>query len=540
MKSINYIDFYLMNVNTSAVKGLPQITSMDTFEGMTKNFHPEGLYSNTIFGMVGSEERDDKFAYIDIGIPIISPVVAIGLFELRKLYREICEGRRYATWDEKEKDFEPALPDTPGAKTGYSFFISHYDELKPKENDSKARDETLAFFNKHRGIALSRYVLTLPAGLRDLMITPEGGEKEEEIAKHYRKLIALSRSVPDRAGNNPLLDGVRWKLQAEFIEVFKHFFGFLDGKKGYSRAKVTSRKVMDGTRNVISPFAVGSVEIGAPDAIRPTDTRVGLYQGIKALMPVAQYHILNSYLPNLKAGDGKLYGVNVKTKKRELVKVDGLIYDKFTTDEGVEKLISGFTDHDKRHAPVMINDTHAVALIYSDDDTFKVFYDIDDLPNTLDKNNVRLLTLTELLYLSGHQIWNDYFMFVTRYPVTGEGSTYSSTIRLETTEESTVKYELGDDWSTRRQLPAICFPKATCKDFVTSMAPNPTRLNKMGGDYDGDMVSGNAVMAEESLEENRRILNSKNYWFTTDGDMKITLTNDVVDRTVFALLKEPK
>ena len=72
------------------------------------------------------------------------------------------------------------------------------------------------------------------------------------------------------------------------------------------------------------------------------------------------------------------------------------------------------------------------------------------------------------------------------------------------------------------------------------MAPHPTRINGMGADFDGDTSSGNAVMSEEALEENRKILNSKHYWFNADGSMKITLTNNVIDRTMFALLKEPK
>tara|TARA_Y100001960_G_scaffold77325_1_gene82654 strand:- start:6318 stop:7961 length:1644 start_codon:yes stop_codon:yes gene_type:complete len=541
MNNISYIDFYLLNVNKKYVGSLPQVTSVDTFMGMTKNFHPEGIYSTELYGPVGSTERDENFAYIDVKIPIISPVVCRALFELKKLYQEICSGTRYAVWDAKKKDFEPATPTDPGADTGFTFFLSHYDELKPSRNDSSRRDKTLDFFEKFRDIALSRYVLTLPAGLRDLIIDGDS-DQEEEIGTYYRKLITLARAIPDRGAPTRLTDPARWKLQQTFNDIYMYFFDFMNGKKGYNRAKVTSRKIVNGTRNVISSFKSGSVKMDGVDAIRPTDTVVGLYQGLKALLPVAQHHIRNKYIAGALAGDGNMYGVNKKTLKREFMEIDSEVYDMFSTDEGVEKLINKFTDHDARHAPVMIDKDHYLALIYQDEKTFKVFYDIGELPEGMDKSKVTGLSLSELLYLSGYHVWNDYFLFVTRYPVTGQGSTYSSTIRLETTASSLVKYERGDGWEAVEDpsRAAISFPRKDIDEFVTSMAPHPTRINGLGADFDGDTSSGNAAMSQEALEENRKIMNSKHYWFNADGSMKITLTNDVIDRTMFALLKEPK
>lgn len=541
MSNISYIDFYLLNVNKQYVGSLPQVTSVDTFMGMTKNFHPEGIYSTEIYGPIGSQQRDENFAYIDVKIPIISPVVCRALFELKKLYQEICASTRYAVWDAKKKDFEPANPGDPGADTGYLFFISHYDELKPARNDSTRRDGTLDFFDKFRDIALSRYVLTLPAGLRDMIIDGDS-DQEEEIGQYYRKLLTLSRAIPERGAPTRLTDVARWKLQQVFNDIYIYFFDFMNGKKGYNRGKVTSRKIVNGTRNVISSFKSGSVKMDGVDALRPTDTVVGLYQGLKALLPVAQHHIRTKYISKTLAGDGNMYGVNKKTLKREFLEVNSDVYDMFSTDEGVEKLINKFTDHDARHAPVMIDKDHYLALIYQDEKTFKVFFDISELPDNLDKSKVTGLSLAELLYLSGYNVWNDYFLFVTRYPVTGQGSTYSSTIRLETTSSTRIKYELSDGWELveDKEHAAISFPRRDITEFVTSMAPHPTRINGLGADFDGDTSSGNAIMSEEALEENRKILNSKHYWFNADGSMKITLTNDVIDRTLYALLKEPK
>lgn len=71
------------------------------------------------------------------------------------------------------------------------------------------------------------------------------------------------------------------------------------------------------------------------------------------------------------------------------------------------------------------------------------------------------------------------------------------------------------------------------------MAVHPSRLGGLGGDYDGDMTSSNAIMSEEALEENRKWLDSREYWFDTSGRFKMNPTNDVIDRTLAALLKPP-
>lgn len=540
MKNINWIDFYLLNVDKKLVSELKQVTVTDTYFGATKNFHPQGLYSNEIFGPTGSTERDNTFAYIDIKTEIISPTLALGLFELKQLYREICSGKRYAVWDDKEKDFEPALPSDKGAGTGYSFFISKYAFLKPKKNESLKRNETIDFFDKFRDIALSRYVLVHPAGLRDIIIQ-EDGDKEEEIGQKYRRLISLARTIPEKGQNSPLTDAARWRLQEAFNDIWEYYFTFLDGKKGYSRGKATSVKVVNGTRNVISSFPTGSVNMLREDAYRPTDTLMGLFQGLKSILPVAQFYIRERYLANVRAGDTTLYGVNKKTLKRELVQTTGNVYDLYTTDDGIEKLINKLRYPEERHKALSIGENHYVALIYQDDEYYKVFYDISDLPSHLDKAKVSPISLCELLYLSGCDVWNNYFTYVTRYPITGQGSCYNSTIRLETTVKSKFLKELNDEWGSEGNLRvAISFPDRNTDEFVTSMAPHPSRIKGLGADFDGDMCSSNSVMSDESLEFSKKLIGSKNYWFNTSGKFKAKVTNATIDRTLDILLEEPE
>jgi hypothetical protein len=479
---MDWLTFYLLNVDKSVVSKLRPVTTLDTFEGATKNFHSEGLYSTTTFGPVGSEQRDLTYSYIDVNIDIISPAIALTLFELKRLYKEVMSGKRYAVWDEKEKDFHPAAPGDAGAGTGYSFFISKFHDLTPKETASNDRKESINLLNKFRSIALGRYVLVMPAGLRDLEVKPDGQEQEYDINPLYRKLLSVSKTIPNVGNkNNPLLDNARWRLQETFCEIYKYFFEYLDGKKGGIRGKMTSRRIFNGTRNVISSMDASSPVMDREDEIRPTDTLMGMYQGMKSLLPVAIHAVRTRYLPPVDAGNGALYLIDPKSLKRDMVMVSPEDYDLYTTDEGVEKLITDFHHTEDKHQPLKV-DGRYIALIYDDGKQFRVFHDIQEFPETLDRSKVSGITYAELLYLSGYDKWNDYFTMVTRYPVTGQGSTYSSTIRLTTTARTKMKWELDADWETRKTKPAIDFPDRTVTEFVTSMAPHPSNLVELGAD----------------------------------------------------------
>lgn len=537
---MSYLSFYLLNVDKRAVSTLRPTTALDTFQGATKDFHENGLYSVLTFGPIGSERRDLTFSYVDVGIDIISPAIALTLFELKHLYKDVMSGKRYAIWDEKEKDFFPAAPTDKGASTGYSFFISKYKELKPKENKSLIRQQNIDLFNRFREIALSRYVLVMPAGLRDMEVSPDGkNEREQDINKVYRRLISTASIIPTLGNTNTsAIDPTRWSLQNIFNEIYKYFFDFADGKKGFIRGKWAARRLTNGTRNVLSSMDTSSAVMDRPDEMRPTDTVVGLFQGMKSLAPVAIHAVRTKYLPDTFGPDGTMYLVNKKTLRRETVFVTTEDYDKFSTDEGIEKLINQFRDNTIRHKEITVQG-HYLALIYNDGTEFKVFYDIADLPEGRDKKYVKGITYAELLYLSGHEIWNEYFTIVTRYPVAGQGSTYSSTIRLTTTTSVSMVWELNQDWEGRREKPAIDFPNRSIPEFVSSMAPHSSRLAGLVADFDGDTGSGDSVYTDEALEENRNMMKKATYWVES-GRLTIDISGSgLVDRVMHNLLADP-
>ena len=530
------LKFYLLNPEKEIGRMMEQVTALDTYRGATKEFHENGLYSTRIFGMIGSEQRDSTFAFMDLRLPIISPIYAMALYDLKHLYRDIMAGTRYATWDPKLKDFFAADVTDPGAGTGYHFFVSRLHELTPAKNKSLQRQQNIDIVEKYRDIALSRYVLVYPAGLRDIETSQDGRETEPEVNKLYRKLLTTAGLVPPRSKADPAFDNTRWAMQKTFNEIFELFFNMLEGKHGYVRGKVAARNIFNGTRNVISPMDTSGRVMDGPDDIRPTDATMGLFQVYKGLLPVGIHAVRTKYLSQIDAGDGRLYLIDKKTLKRSAVYVSSEDYDRVTSDEGIERLINSFSVNKRRNLPVLIAN-HYIALIYRDDVSFKVFYDIEDLPQGYSRNNVSPMTLAELLYCSMYDVAVRHYAILTRFPVAGEGSTFPGTIRLTTTRTSFSLWELEDDWTTRKEVIAAEYPNTKEEEYFSSIGVHAGRAPGQQADFDGDTESSDMLYTEEALEENAKKLTEAAYW-VSDGAFTIDVGVDQIERTLVILLAD--
>lgn len=121
------VNISLLQLTPEKLQTLKPVRVLDLFDGGTSNFHEDGLFSISIFGRVGSEERDKRFSYIDIRTEVFHPYFFKQLCRLRELYREIMAGKAYAVWNDIERDFEAS--DSASGQTGYHFFLQHWKDI---------------------------------------------------------------------------------------------------------------------------------------------------------------------------------------------------------------------------------------------------------------------------------------------------------------------------------------------------------------------------------------------------------------------------
>lgn len=538
MKPINIpFNIMILDPKNERFKTMRPVTALDIFDNSGINFHPDGLHSSLIFGKVGEDDRATRFSYIDIRTEIFHPAIYDALVGSKRLYTDIVSGKGYALWDDKEKDFVPSDP--LNGKTGFNFFLSHWKEIVFPETNSPERIEAQKLIYNYKHVALTSKVLVSPAAMRELEVGEDGRSEEDEINKLYRKLLAVSNTLPSgtRISDRDVSDAARYKLQMTFVEIHESYKALINGKRKLILNKWAGRNISDGTRNVISPLDESITMLGDPGNIGPNHTVLGLYQAIRAARPVSIFEFKNNFLSHIHSGPASpVRLVNIKTLKQEAVALKPDEWDRWFSDEGIDKLFTLFQNVEMRHEPVVVNG-HYMALIYKGPDgTVKLLRDIDELPDNLDKNLVTPATYCEIIYLSVSKRLNTLPLLVTRYPVASMGSIYPSINYVKTTTNSEKRYVLNENWEKVDDDYVMSFP-IKGEAFINTLCPNMIRLALLNADFDGDTSSANALYTDEAISEVHALLKKKIAYIDPKGKLIASAMVDTAKLVCFNLTR---
>ena len=519
----------LLVLTDAKLNGIAKINSLDDFVGTTDNFNPTGLFSTEIFGKVGDERRSKRFSYIDIKVPIFHPIIYRALVDIKKLYAGIINGSEYVLWNKELKDFDRSTP--LNGKTGFAYFMEYWEKIEFKKNNSVDREQNILLIEKYKKVATTTKIIVMPAGLRDMEITADGRKENDEINTFYRKFISISNTISDASirSNLELINNSRLGLQLTFNGLYDMIEDMIKGKKKLMLGKWASRRIFNGTRNVITAMNTSSPYLGAPGSIGVNNTIVGLYQGLKSIMPVARHLIRTGFLSKVFISpNAPVRLVDKKTRKMVEVQLKTQYYDRWMTDDGIEKVLTSFQEEDLRNNYLEI-EGHYLGLIYKGPDgTFKIIQDIDEVPGSRSKLDVFPLTFCELLYLSCYTKLNNIPAFITRYPIASSGSIYPSILHFKTTIKSEKRTELSDAWEPMDDT-HIAYEFPTTGKYLNSLAPNTVHLSKLNADFDGDTCSMTAVYSDEAVKEVNEFLSKKRAYVGTNGEFMHTTGTDTAN-----------
>ncbi len=536
MNELESADFAIMDLTPQILQALKPVKVLDIYDGGSDNFHEDGLFSISIFGRVGDPSRDLRFSYISTGIEVIHPLIFRNIIKLKKFYSEIIKGNAYAIFDTKKNDFVPS--DAIDGETGYNFFLTYWDRLVFERNESKQRNARIDFIEKYRKVAKTSNILVLPAGLRDLEVDPDGRDVEGEINEFYRRIISISNTLSSNTDvNNRITDSARLGIQNAFNSIYTFIIGLCRGKGGFILRKWARRKIFNGTRAVLTAQVPSVNKLSVVDYPSWNNTVMGIAQLMKALLPVAVHKLMHFdlVLEAFPSGDSNAYLVNKKTLKREMVKINNKTTDRWATQNGVESLFQTFMDHEIRGSEIDIEGYYLGLIYRGPDKTFKLVYDIDDADNYpwMDKKYLHPITWVEMMYLMGYKNWNTYPMVATRYPITGAGSIFPSYVYVKTTVLSEVRWAVDDEGKIIEDDKAIVYPILDNPTFIDSEAISPSRLEGMGADFDGDMVSGNVLYSEDVKIEIEKYLKSAAAYIRPNDGLLNSPYTDPVERVIY-------
>lgn len=511
-------NFTLLDPNKVPWPLMKPVIVADSFEGQTSNLNDEGLYSTTIFGRVGTDERDKTESYIDVTLPIFNPTYFKALIQLKGLYGEIIKGKAYAQWDDSEKDFIKS--NILDGDTGFAFFMSHFHELSPKQNESFKRKQKIDLVELFRAQALSSKVLVIPAGIRDIEMM-NGVTTENEINDLYRKLIFRSKSLNVRNIDftDPVYDNIRWGLQESFNNIADFLFKMQEGKRGFMQRRMSRRAIFGATRNVITSRKVSVENADTNVTGDPNSTIIGLYQALLGFNLVAIHELTNGFLSEVfTPGMGMARLVDPKTLNSTYVEVDSVTVDKFTSSDGLTSLFNGYGSPNLRNRDIKVAG-HYLGLVYDDGKNVMMLHDIDDLPSGFDRKLVRPVTYTQFFYMQCVPAIEKKMLQVTRYPITGIGSIYPSRVFVMPTNSTSGERTLLDIDGETAITKYNFFPTYTKNpSYFDGMSISNIRLGLAGGDFDGDALSANSIMAEDSIREIEELFGKREFYISGAGD----------------------
>jgi hypothetical protein len=494
-----------------------EVTSHSMFEASSTKFHPDGLYSEEIFGELGSQSRMEYYGYINLKTKILHPHVFKTIMTLKNTYEGIISGRTYAVYSEELQDLIPCTKNTPDANTGYNFFLSNLLNLKFNRTSSIKRDKKLQIFEKYteRELFVTKFPVC-PAGIRDVQIDEKGVTSSEEINKLYLGLLSLSQALPPQLDEDMILlyDPIRYSIQKKALEIWEYLWNIFTGKSGFAQRRHASRSIAWGARNVISAAKIEAKTPDDHDFLKHDETLLPVYQAMKMFQPMTVQKIRYQYItPLFTVGAQAVPLIDPKTYNVQYIELTEKESAKWNSKEGIEQLITSFEDETMRAMPVTVQGAdqknYYLMLVYDDDDEIYWLRNVNDFKGQFDKINpdktfdidrVRALTYIEMFYFAMIDGTFDKHTLITRYPAVEAGSIYPSKIQIGTTVPSrSVKLVLHLD-DNRHTFPLARYP-ILGKPYLDSTVLHSSKLNALGGDFDGDMVSTNSVITQEANRE---------------------------------------
>lgn len=502
---------------------MDEITVLDIFEPSTKNFHDDGLFSVTTFGKIGSPERMVRFGYIDLKTPLLHPIIYKILTSMDGMYQGVISGKRYVVYNEETRVLEDS--NVLDGHTGISYLIKHLPLIKhpDKEGGRKIYVDTLI---KYKDSGVYSKLLVLPAGLRDYITDSSGKAQEDELNGLYRRVISnvslLSRTTKD------IDNDILYSVQRSINEVYLYIENILKGRNGFIESKFSGRRIFNGTRNVMTSIPNNMTSIDDDTVPGFNDTIVGLYQYLKATLPLSIHDVRTKIIDKVFLDEeGSAMLVNSKTMKFEQVRLDNKLRTSWTSSAGLGGIIDTYGQSSIRHTPVKIGDHYLGMMWVGVDDTYMFITNEDDVPTTIEAKSYAPITYTEMFYISVYETSLRVPGLVTRYPVVALGGIYPGKTYLKST---------ADSLYLRRRISDTEVADIAAKEYpvldsatINSMSPHNSKLARLYADFDGDVGSLNALYTDDAMNEIDKKLSSKSFYLAPDGKLTYSAETDTIN-----------
>lgn len=253
----------LLDIDAFITKNNIGETSSSKLYSAKNKINPQGLFSEEIFGRLGSRQRRMTFGYVSLKCKIIHPEVYPIITSINTDLTKLILNKAKYIIDDKGLLIANDL-----GESGINFFITNFDKISFK-NLKTEKPEQAVFITKNAKKVFIDKLLLLPAGIRDIQIsktTEKITVQFSDITSLYEKLLRQTAAMTDDLTALPLEYKITIieNIQRACLDINDWIKSRIEGKTGIIRGGLLRKSTDYSGRLVISPdpnLPLGSVGI---------------------------------------------------------------------------------------------------------------------------------------------------------------------------------------------------------------------------------------------------------------------------------------
>jgi len=301
-------------------KEVMPVTVSEFFQ-KTGEFHPEGLFSEYIFGPVESRDRKTKYSYINLNIKIVHPMIVKILYQLNRKILKLLSTESSFILDKEGNLIE----DENGTITGIDQFIKIFNKIKFRGGTEK-REKYILRLNQmyNENLIFIDKVPIIPPSYRDIYKDENDMWIYDELNDFYVNILRKTFHMKGLL-TGPLFDLLNYEVQKAVIEHDDFVRNKIQKKSGIIRSMLLGKRTDFSGRAVITP---------GPD-LKCDEMGVPLRMAVVLFEPFIIHRLLykdNPYIGLIKKEIKKILELELSVDSLKslfkYIKSDGKISDK--------------------------------------------------------------------------------------------------------------------------------------------------------------------------------------------------------------------
>jgi len=465
-----------------------------------------GLFSYRIFGRPGSEQRREKFAYIDLGAKLMHPAIYKACTQLDRKFEAIVAGTRFVRVGAGGK----LEDDEVGGWTGIDAIHDHWDEIKWGAEGKGQRKERIRLL---RGVTQSEAFVTkwpvIPALYRDVDTRDKG---RPEISPENSLYVQLLAADAGAVTGFSILDGSRRRrAQEALLELHQALLDKTAKKRGLIQYGLISKFIDYSVRGVLSGPKIMAANRAEEMEVQFGSLGIPLHLCLNLFLPFV-IKDLDERLARLR-GDQESVVVSQPDGTAKRLEIPPAVRAEIGSDL-YKRWISHFMrSQESRTDPLSVRTQRGDEFI---------------LP-LYDGVLGRPTTLADLLFISVSTVTADKHVLFTRYPVEDFRAPHFGRVTILTTERTAPKNVGGSEYPR--------YPVLDGKEvWLDAFRLHNSYAAAMGADYDGDTIRAIGLFSQEANAEAARMISSPAYIVDGQGRFSRKTANEAT-LTLYSLTK---